>query len=196
MIKRIKEFSSTALLSQEKYRRFLETFESEALRGIGTLCVLHIISLHKEEGIYGYQLIKELETITNERIIIEEGRLYPMLKNLESWGMPEQQIALIRSERKFIENRSRNYYFITEEGKLLYNYMQSIYFRLIQSAANLFQFQIAMNKDIDHIFCPNCGNKVEYTKSAHTCEVCGRDFEDLQNLLFLDKKPKGDKLNE
>lgn len=186
MIKRIKELSPGAILSQEKYRRFLETFESEALRGIGTLCVLHIISLHKNEGIYGYQLIKELESITNERIIIEEGRLYPMLKNLESWGAKDQEIALIRSERKFIENRSRNYYYITEEGTLLYNYMQSIYFRLVQSAATLFKFQIDTN--LNSFFCPNCGNRIDLSLPNKLCEVCGRSLEDSQILFFSKQK--------
>jgi PadR family transcriptional regulator PadR len=188
MIKRIKEQSTNSILSQEKYRRYLETFESEALRGIGTLCVLHIISQHKEEGIYGYQLIKELEILTNERIIIEEGRLYPMLKNLESWGSVDQQIKLIRSERKFIDNRSRNYYVITDEGKMLYNYMQSIYLRLIQSAANLFHFQIEINPESRTVFCSNCGNKVDLNQSVKNCEVCGKSFEDFQTYFFSDNK--------
>jgi len=186
MIKRIKEFSSGTILSQDKYRRFLETFESEALRGIGTLCVLHIISLHKEDGIYGYQLIKELESLTDERIIIEEGRLYPMLKNLESWGEKNQEINLIRSERKFIENRSRNYYFITEEGTMLYNYMQSIYLRLIQSASSLFKFQ--MEPNLNSFFCPNCGNRMDQDKSNKFCEICGCSLEDTQKMFFSNQK--------
>ena len=77
MIKRVKEFGETTLITLK--REFLENFESEILRGISTLTILSVISDHGEEGSYGYEILQELKEKTKV-LVIEDGTLYPILK--------------------------------------------------------------------------------------------------------------------
>ena len=78
MFKNLKTFDKTALIRSEVIREQLSNFESEVLRGISTLAILSIIHRHLKEGVYGYQLLKELNEETQHRIIIEGP--YPLKK--------------------------------------------------------------------------------------------------------------------
>ncbi|MCG3260645.1 MAG: helix-turn-helix transcriptional regulator, partial [Candidatus Heimdallarchaeota archaeon] len=77
MFRNIKTYREGALIEDEQIKSYVESFESELLRGISTLSALSIIQRHPDEGIYGYQLLKELEQETGRTLIIEEGTLYP-----------------------------------------------------------------------------------------------------------------------
>ena len=103
MLKKIKSFHPQALIGDDHFRTYVESFESELLRGISTVAVLQIIKRYPNEGIYGYQLLKELEEETNNVLIIEEGTLYPLLRKMEKDG-------LLVSTKKQLSGRSRNYY--------------------------------------------------------------------------------------
>ena len=70
-----------------------------------------ILSLLKEQGkMYGYQITREVEQITNGKLVVTEGALYPTLHKLEAKG-------LLSVEMTKVNNRVRKYYFITEKGK-------------------------------------------------------------------------------
>ena len=124
MISNIKGNEST-LIELESHRKFLENFESDLLRGIGKLCILKVIKSHGKDGIYGYQLMKELKELTNGMLIIKEGTLYPLLRNLEKWGTKDFSLSLIRSEKIYQDERPRKYYFITDEGQKIVNHIQA-----------------------------------------------------------------------
>lgn len=59
---------------------------------------------------YGYQITREVEKLTNGQLNITEGALYPTLHKLEAKG-------LLSVESAKVNNRVRKYYFITEKGK-------------------------------------------------------------------------------
>jgi DNA-binding PadR family transcriptional regulator len=172
MIKNIKDFQPEALLNSEKFRSFVEKTESEILRGISTLATLQIINSKQEEGIYGYELLKALESQTNKMLIVEEGTLYPLLRNLE-------KEELLTSERKKVGNsRERKYYFITPEGSEIAIFLSGFFAKLIESMGSLLQIEV--NLPIDGFFyCPNCANKVDIINDPNIrfCEVCGLNIE-------------------
>ena len=64
-----------------------------------------------EQPIYGYQVIKELETRSQGYFKFKEGTLYPVLHRLEREG-------LIRSQWQTLPTgRQRKYYHITDKGR-------------------------------------------------------------------------------
>ncbi len=59
---------------------------------------------------YGYQITREVEKITNGKLVVTEGALYPTLHKLEA-------MEFLSVEMARVNNRTRKYYFITEKGK-------------------------------------------------------------------------------
>jgi PadR family transcriptional regulator, regulatory protein PadR len=170
------------LLDGEGYGNYLKTFESQILRGIGTLCVLNVIKRHGENGTYGYEISNELLEITQDKLVIEEGTLYPILKKLEKWGSGDSQVEILKKERREIGGRKRNYYSLTPEGKKIYDHMEGFFSVLIDSISNLLEFEVELDHT-NYLFCPNCGNKAEkqelQKKNINYCEVCGYYIKDV-----------------
>ena len=72
-----------------------------------------VLSLLKEESMYGYQIIRELEQQSQNVFQLQEGTLYPILHNLEQQGA-------VTSYRQTADNgRARKYYAITSQGQKL-----------------------------------------------------------------------------
>jgi PadR family transcriptional regulator PadR len=79
----------------------------ELLKGTtGTL----ILNLLDQQDLYGYQLIKELERMSDGTFTLKEGTLYPLLHGMEA----EQWVASYWEEA---EGRKRKYYRITDSGR-------------------------------------------------------------------------------
>lgn len=161
-----------AMIGTEQYRAYIESFESELLRGISTLSTLSIISKHPEEGIYGYQLLKELQEETQKMLVIEEGTLYPILRKLERDG-------LLSSEKKHSGGRPRKYYKLTEEGVKLYDHMSGFFSKLLEAIASLMEIEVKLPEK-HFIYCPNCANKIDVTDEEYRfCNICGLNIEGL-----------------
>jgi PadR family transcriptional regulator PadR len=167
MIKRVREFSPTALLGLK--REFLENFESEILRGISTLAVMSIINQHGNQGgTYGYQILKDLEEKTGSMLIIEDGTLYPILKKLEREG-------LLESYKQKVGGRSRRYYKLTTEGWQIYNHIQGFFTKLVESMSGLFDISVVLKER--YFYCPNCMNRIDLSDEPRFCESCGLNIE-------------------
>lgn len=79
----------------------------ELLKGsTGTL----ILNLLDKKDLYGYQLIKELERMSDGTFALKEGTLYPILHSMEA----EEWVESYWEEA---EGRRRKYYRITDNGK-------------------------------------------------------------------------------
>lgn len=79
----------------------------ELLKGsTGTL----ILNLLEKREQYGYQLIKELERMSDGTFSLKEGTLYPILHTMEAEGWVE-------SYWEEAEGRKRKYYRITDNGR-------------------------------------------------------------------------------
>ena len=77
------------------------------LNGIPELLVLRLLA---KREMYGYQIVEEIRLQTREALSFGEGCIYPYLHHLEA----EKQV---RSERREVEGRSRNYYQLTPRGR-------------------------------------------------------------------------------
>ena len=72
---------------------------------------LLILSLLKDEDMYGYQMVSELSRRSDDTFQLKEGTLYPLLHTLEKQGW-------VRSyARETPSGRERKYYRLTAEGR-------------------------------------------------------------------------------
>ena len=70
-----------------------------------------LLCLIEEKPIYGYQIVKELESRSQGYFKFKEGTLYPALYRLEKSG-------LLTGEWQTLPNgRQRRYYYITDKGR-------------------------------------------------------------------------------
>lgn len=68
--------------------------------------ILSFLARHES---YGYEIIKNIRELSDNKIIWKDGTLYPVLKKLCESG-------LVECEWKTIDGRKRKYYRITESG--------------------------------------------------------------------------------
>lgn len=78
----------------------------ELISGSTTMLVLSVI---KNEDMYGYKIIRELEVRSEYAFSFKEGTLYPILHALE-------KERLVESYWVTADGRKRKYYHITKEG--------------------------------------------------------------------------------
>ena len=72
---------------------------------------LLILSLLKNEDMYGYQMVSELSRRSDDTFQLKEGTLYPLLHTLEKQGW-------VRSYTKQTPGgRERKYYHLTDAGQ-------------------------------------------------------------------------------
>ena len=66
--------------------------------------------LQDRERMYGYEITQQVKLLTDGKISITEGALYPLLHKLESEGA-------LTTETEEIGKRIRKYYRLTADGK-------------------------------------------------------------------------------
>jgi len=82
-------------------------YSSELIKGTLKTIVLNLL---KEHGrMYGYEITNKVKSLTDGKIQITEGALYPTLHSLEKNGELE-------TEKEYIGKRVRKYYSLTEQG--------------------------------------------------------------------------------
>lgn len=85
-------------------------YSSELIKGTLKTIVLNLL---KEQGrMYGYEITNRVKELTNGKILITEGALYPTLHALEKNGE-------LDTEKEFIGKRVRKYYTLTDQGRTM-----------------------------------------------------------------------------
>ena len=79
----------------------------ELIKGSTSILVLSVL---KDNDLYGYKIIKEIQLRSEKVFDFKEGTLYPVLHALEKEGYLE-------SYWDEFDNRKRKYYHITRKGK-------------------------------------------------------------------------------
>lgn len=102
--------------------------EKEMKSGVYSLLVLLIISRSKEP-IYGYQIIKKLEELSEGKLNILEGAIYVLLKSLHNQKLLKTTWGLST------EGPPRKYYEITELGIKVLN-KELAYWKEIMNITN------------------------------------------------------------
>ncbi|MBU2915330.1 MULTISPECIES: PadR family transcriptional regulator [Reichenbachiella] len=76
----------------------------------GTLKTIILKLLQDSGRMYGYEITQRVKSLTDDKINLTEGALYPTLHKL-------QAESLITSEQEIFNGRKRKYYSITETGQ-------------------------------------------------------------------------------
>lgn len=79
---------------------------------------LLILSLLKNEDMYGYQMVSELAKRSDDTFQLKEGTLYPLLHTLEKQGWVRAY------SRQAPGGRERKYYRLTDEGRAQLEYKE------------------------------------------------------------------------
>lgn len=75
----------------------------------GTLQTIILKQLEENGRMYGYEITQKVKEISDGKIEITEGALYPTLHKLEADGV-------VTTEKEFIGKRVRKYYTLTRSG--------------------------------------------------------------------------------
>jgi PadR family transcriptional regulator PadR len=76
----------------------------------GTLKTILLKLLDEEEKMYGYEITQHVKTLSDGKMILTEGALYPTLHKLEAEG-------LVKTKQIMVGKRMRKYYTLTAKGK-------------------------------------------------------------------------------
>ena len=108
-----------------------DKYESQMKKGVLDMLVLKL--LEREEK-YGYQIISELKEKSNQRFILKEGTLYPILYRLEDDRYVESRWS--EAEGKKVP---RKYYVITAEGREALKEIESLWRDISNSVAMIME---------------------------------------------------------
>ncbi len=84
-------------------------YSSELIKGTLKTIVLNQLKQHGK--MYGYEITQKVKELTDNRIQITEGALYPTLHSLEKKGEVE-------TDKVYIGKRVRKYYTLTKQGNV------------------------------------------------------------------------------
>jgi len=85
---------------------------------------------------YGYEITQRVKELSDNRIFLTEGALYPTLHKLEGDG-------LLRTETVNIGRRVRKYYSLTASGKSLAKERVNDFVDFIRTMASVLQLRMA-----------------------------------------------------
>ena len=85
----------------------METINKNLMGGSTALMVMHLLS---EKDMYGYEIVKELESRSENVFSLKEGTLYPVLHGLEKEGFAASYSQQAQS------GKQRKYYTLTKKG--------------------------------------------------------------------------------
>lgn len=98
-------------------------FNRELVKGSTSILVLQLLS---ERDMYGYELVKEIDRRSENKIQMKEGTLYPGLHKLEK----QEYVACYWKEQE--KGPARKYYQITAHGKEILEERTSEWHRYVQ----------------------------------------------------------------
>ena len=102
------KFDSISIPLPKKLMYICLMYSSELIKGTLKTIVLNLL---KEQGrMYGYEITNKVKDLTNGKIQITEGALYPTLHSLEKNGE-------LDTEKEYIGKRVRKYYSLTTQGQ-------------------------------------------------------------------------------
>lgn len=82
-------------------------YSKELLKGTLKTIVLQLLT--DNDRMYGYEITQTVKTLSQDKILLTEGALYPTLHKLEADG-------LVTTEKVYIGKRVRKYYSLTPNG--------------------------------------------------------------------------------
>ena len=105
----------------------------ELLKGTLQTIILKVLKDHGK--MYGYEITQRVTDLSDGRILLTEGALYPSLHKLEAEG-------LLKTEVVNIGKRVRKYYTLTAEGKAITKDRVSEFMDFIKTMSSVLQVQV------------------------------------------------------
>jgi len=106
----------------------------ELLKGTLQTIVLKVLQDHGK--MYGYEITQRVKELSDNRIFLTEGALYPTLHKLEGDG-------LLKTETVNIGRRVRKYYSLTASGKSLAKERVNDFVDFIRTMTAVLQLRMA-----------------------------------------------------
>jgi PadR family transcriptional regulator, regulatory protein PadR len=106
----------------------------ELLKGTLQTIILKVLKDHGK--MYGYEITQRVTELSDGRILLTEGALYPSLHKLEAEG-------LLRTEVVNIGKRVRKYYTLTADGKAVAKDRVSEFMDFIKTMSSVLQVQVS-----------------------------------------------------
>lgn len=107
---------------------------SELLKGTLQTILLKVLKDHGR--MYGYEITQRVKELSDGRILLTEGALYPSLHKLEAEG-------LLKTETIMMGRRVRKYYSLTVEGKSLVKERVTEFVAFIKTMGNVLQVELS-----------------------------------------------------
>jgi PadR family transcriptional regulator, regulatory protein PadR len=76
----------------------------------GTLSAIILKLLGDDERMYGYEICQRVKELTDGKIVLKDGSLYPALQKMTADG-------LLSFKEEYIGKRVRKYYYLTKKGQ-------------------------------------------------------------------------------
>jgi PadR family transcriptional regulator, regulatory protein PadR len=106
----------------------------ELLKGTLQTILLKVLKDHGK--MYGYEITQCVKELSDGRIMLTEGALYPSLHKLEAEG-------LLKTEVVAIGKRIRKYYIVTAQGKTLAKDRVAEFIDFINTMSTVLQVKMA-----------------------------------------------------
>ncbi|HEX6223703.1 MAG TPA: PadR family transcriptional regulator [Chryseolinea sp.] len=106
----------------------------ELLKGTLQTIVLKVLKDHGK--MYGYEITQRVKELSEDRIILTEGALYPTLHKLEAEG-------ILKTETVMLGKRVRKYYALTAEGKSLARERVNEFIDFIKTMSSVLQVELS-----------------------------------------------------
>lgn len=84
-------------------------YSKELLKG--TLCPIILNLLAENQKMYGYEIFLRVKELSDEKILLKDGSLYPALQKMTKDG-------LLSYREEFVGKRVRKYYLLTNKGEV------------------------------------------------------------------------------
>jgi PadR family transcriptional regulator PadR len=84
-------------------------YSKELLKGTLSAIILNLLAENKK--MYGYEISQRVKRLTDEKILLKDGSLYPALQKMTKDG-------LLSYQEEYIGKRVRKYYFLTAKGEV------------------------------------------------------------------------------
>jgi PadR family transcriptional regulator, regulatory protein PadR len=104
----------------------------ELLKGTLQTIVLKVLKDHGR--MYGYEITQRVKELSEGRILLTEGALYPALHKLEADG-------LLKTETVMMGKRVRKYYTLTTEGRSFVKERVAEFIDFIRTMGNVLQVE-------------------------------------------------------
>lgn len=114
-------------------------YSKELLRGTFKTIILKLLDQHGR--MYGYEITQKMKELSDDKITITEGSLYPLLHKLEQDGT-------LTTEVENIGKRTRRYYRLTDQGKGLAVQMVDEFKDFMQTMKTMLEHNVLKGDDL------------------------------------------------